>query len=187
MIKQRIIAILGLPGSGKTEVVKYLMENYAFPKVYFGDFLFEEMKRRNLEINEKNERFVREDLREKRGALCFAEEVVRKIKNLGEEKIIVVESLYSWEEYLHLKEVFGSQFKTIAVYACPIVRYERLNKRTVRPLSKEEAQSRDYAQIENIHQAGPIAMTDYLVINENTVDELYRKIDEIVGNIKIKK
>ena len=66
------------------------------------------------------------------------------------------------------------------------MRYERLNKRTVRPFSKEEAQSRDYAQIENIHQAGPIAMADHLVINESTVGYLYRQMDEIIGNIKIK-
>ena len=115
MDDQVIIAILGLPGSGKTEAVKYLVEKYALPKVYFGDFLFDEMKRRNLEVNEKNERSVREELREKRGLLCFAEEVVKKIKKLGEEKIIVVESLYSWEEYLYFKKIFADRFETIEV------------------------------------------------------------------------
>ncbi len=184
MDNQKIIAVLGLPGSGKTETVKYLVENYTLKKVYFGDVVFDEMKRRGLEVTEKNERLAREDLREKRGLLCLAEEVVKKIKSLKEEKIILVESLYSWEEYLYFKKFFGSQFETIAVHACPKVRYGRLSQRPVRPLSPEESESRDYAQIENLHQAGPIAMADYVVINEKTVDELCRQADSIIKRIK---
>lgn len=183
MSNQKIITVLGLPGSGKTEAVKYLVEKYALPKVYFGDVLFDELKRRNLEVNEKNERFVREDLRKTRGLLCFAEEVVKNIQKMEEEKIIVAESLYSWEEYLYFKKVFADRFETIAVHASPKVRYERLKKRPARPLSLKEAQSRDYAQIENIHQAGPIAIADYMIINENAVEQLHNQIDNVIKSI----
>lgn len=181
MEKRKIIAILGLPGSGKSEAIEYLIKKYSWPKVYFGVVTFDEMKKRELEINEKNEREVRESLRAQFGQLIYAHRVIEKIENLGGDNNILVESLYSWPEYLEFKKKFNDDFITIAVYASPKIRYERLNKRPVRPLTPEECQSRDYAQIENLTQAGPIAMADYTVINETTMEYLYAQIDKIIN------
>lgn len=180
----KIIAILGLPGAGKTEVIDYLMKKYSWKKVYFGDVTFDEMKKRGMEVNEKNERIVREDLRAKHGLLHYASQVVKKIEAMKNEEAILVESLYSWQEYLLFKEKFGDDFTAIAIYASPCVRYERLGKRLVRPLSLKEAQSRDYSQIENISQAGPIAMANFTVDNNQTLKELYSQTDKIIKNIK---
>jgi dephospho-CoA kinase len=183
-MQRRIIAIQGLPGAGKTEVINYLMKKFNWPKVYFGEVTFDEMKRRNLEINEKNERMVREDLRSKFGRLHYAGQVVKKIEHINNAENILVESLYDWQEYLFFKEKFGEDFITIAIYASPKTRYERLGKRQIRPLTPEEAKSRDYAQIENIFQAGPIAMANYTVNNEGTLEKLYKQIDESIEKIK---
>ena len=46
----------------------------------------------------------------------------------------------------------------------------------MRPLSKEQAKARDYAEIENIEKGGPIAMADIMIINESTQDELTERI-----------
>lgn len=180
---RKIIGIQGLPGAGKTEVINYLMEKHNWPKVYFGDVTFDEMKERNLEINEKNERFVREDLRSKFGRLHYANKVVEKIKKLDKNTNVLVESLYDWSEYLLFKKKFGDDFIMIAVYASPKTRYSRLAERKVRPLTPAEAESRDHAQIENIFQAGPIAMANYTVNNEETFDQLYFQIDKIIDQI----
>ncbi|MCX6765543.1 MAG: AAA family ATPase [Candidatus Moranbacteria bacterium] len=180
---RKIIAILGLPGAGKTEVINYLIKKYNWPKVYFGDVTFDEVKRRGLEINEKNERTVREDLRAKYGRLHYASQVIKKIEALPSDTNVLVESLYDWREYLFFKEKFGKEFMTIATYASPETRYERLSKRPERPLTPEVAQSRDYAQIENLFQAGPIAMANYTINNEGTFEELYSQVDEIIENI----
>lgn len=177
---RKIIAILGLPGSGKTEAVNYLIKKYSWPKVYFGEVTFDEMKRRGLEINEKNERLTREDLRAQFGQLIYAQRVIEKIKSLPNNKNVLVESLYSWPEYLEFKKEFAEDFITVALYASSKVRYARLGNRPTRPLSPQECQSRDYAQIENLSQAGPIAMADYTVGNNGTMDELWLQIDEII-------
>ncbi len=183
MNKRKIIAILGLPGAGKTVVIDYLMKKFNWPKVYFGEVTFDEMKLRELEVNEKNERMVREDLRAKYGRLHYASQVIKKIKALPPDTNVLVESLYDWREYLFFKEKFGNDFMTIAVFASPETRYERIAKRPVRPLNSEEAQSRDYAQIENLFQAGPIAMANYTVDNNGTIEDLYKQIDSIIGKL----
>lgn len=182
-MSRNILAVVGLPGSGKTEVINYLMGKYKWPKVYFGDVTFDEMKVRNLDINEKNERFVREDLRKQYGQLHYAKKVIEKIKELTDKQNVLVESLYSWEEYLEFKKEFGDDFRVIAVYSSPDTRIKRLGNRSKRPLTKEEVVSRDYAQIENLHQGGPIARADFTVINEGEMDDLYKQVDRIVPEI----
>ncbi|MFH1822186.1 MAG: AAA family ATPase [Patescibacteria group bacterium] len=182
MKNKKIIAVLGLPGSGKSEVINYLIKKLNCLKVYFGDVTFDEMKIRGLKINEKNEKITREGLRKKFGQNYYAEQMIKKINNIN-EPVILVESLYSWNEYLLFKETYQGNFSTIAVYSSPKTRYSRLSKRKVRPLTPEEAQGRDYAQIINLTQANPIAMANYTVINEDTLETLYKQVDDLVDKI----
>ena len=57
---RHIVAILGMPGSGKTEAIEYLEAKYHFPKVYFGQITIAEVEKRGLAVNPINERNVRE-------------------------------------------------------------------------------------------------------------------------------
>lgn len=184
MPERKIIAILGLPGSGKTEAINYLKDKYKWPKVYFGEVTFDELKKRGLEINEKNEKFVREDLRVKFGKLHYAEKIIEKIEKMDSAEFLLVESLYMWDEYLKFREKFSNDFITISVYASPRIRHRRLLNRPERPLSEEDAWSRDKAQIEFHNQGGPIAMADYMIINEGTKKELKNNIKKIINKLK---
>jgi dephospho-CoA kinase len=178
--KKIIVAVVGLPGAGKTEVTKFFVEK-GFKKIYFGDVTFEELKRRKLEINETNERLVREELRKKYGMAAYAILNLPKIKKNFKEGNVVLESLYSWDEYKVIKKEFGNSFYTIAVYAPPEVRYTRLAQRKERPLTLDEAKSRDYAQIENLAIAGPIAIADFTIVNTGTLEELFAETEKVFG------
>lgn len=158
------------------------MEKLNCPKVYFGEVTFDEMKVRGLEVNEKNERTVREELRKNFGLDYYAKKVIEKIGQIN-APLILVESLYSWTEYLKFKEKYKENFFALAVYASPAIRYARLKNRPERPLTEEETRSRDHAQIENLEQAGPIAMANYTVSNNNGLEELYGQIDKVVLEI----
>jgi dephospho-CoA kinase len=184
MKSRKIIAILGLPGSGKSEVINYLIEKYGWPKVYFGDVTFDGLKKRKLEVNEKNERIVREDIRKKFGFSYYPKQVIKKIAEIKNAEVVLVESLYAWQEFLILKNKFKDNLATIAICAGPEIRYKRLGKRKKRPLSRKEAQSRDYAQIENLFQGGPIAMADYVIVNEGTKQKLKKETDKIINKLK---
>lgn len=186
MAKQIIIAVVGLIGSGKTEAVARFTER-DFRRVGFNDVVLkDEMPRRRLELNEKNERMVREELRAQEGMGVMAQRSLPKVESaLSEGKNVVVESLYSWDEYKIMKERFGEQFRVLAIYAPPDIRYQRLSGRPIRPLSLANAISRDYAQIENLDQAGPIVMADWTIENIGTRDELSAEVDKIINGLQI--
>jgi dephospho-CoA kinase len=187
MKQRKIIAIVGLPGSGKTEAINYLIKKLAWPKVYFGDATFEEMANRGLSINEKNERMIREELRVKHGVICYALWAIKKIKKLEKSAGILVESLYSLEEYLEFKKAFGDNFLVLAIYSPPRTRYARLAKRKVRPLTLKECQSRELAQIVKLKQSGPITLADWTVLNITSRQDLFGQLDKIINEITDKK
>ncbi len=166
----RLIAVVGLPGSGKSEVVAEFVAS-GFVKIYFGGLTLEKLNEAKLEVNEGNERMIREKLRADHGMAVFAKLNIPKIKSSLSSNNIVIDGLYSWEEYLVLREKFPN-LEVVAVYAPPQMRYARLAARPIRPLSEEECRSRDHTQIENLHQAGPIAIAQHTIVNTGDISIL---------------
>jgi dephospho-CoA kinase len=175
----KVVAVIGMCGSGKSEAVKYFESN-GYNKVYFGEVVIEEVKARGLEINEKNERFVREDLRKSYGMGVAAIKSIDKIKNHLLTSNVVVESLYSWEEFKILNKEFGDSFKLLNIFTTKSIRYARLKERPFRPLTNEEATSRDYSEIEKLDKGGPIAFADFTVFNDSTLDDLNLNLEKFL-------
>jgi dephospho-CoA kinase len=168
----KIFAVIGMCGSGKSEAVKYFVQN-GYSRVYFGEVVIDEVKNRGLEVNEANERKVREDLRKEFGMGAMAVKSLPKIEKFYAEGNVVIESLYSWQEFKIIKDKFGDAFKLLTIYTTKELRYERLVNRAIRPLTRVECRSRDISEIENLDKGGPIAYSDYLVMNDGTLDEMY--------------
>jgi len=180
---KRIVAIVGMAGSGKSELTKlFVANNYA--KIRFGDLTEDELKKRGLPQNPKTEEFVREDIRKKYGMAAYALLNIPKINEKIKSRNIVIDGLYSWEELKVLRNSYKEKFFVVALFASPKVRYDRLEKRDVRPLSKSESMERDYAEIENINKGGPIAMADYTIINEGNLMDLRSEFNKLLAKIK---
>lgn len=179
-----VLAVGGLPGAGKNEVVDYIMTKPNWSKVYLGEVTFDILRERGLPFTQENERPVREEVRKKHGMAAYAILSLDKIKKQHEVSNVVLESMYSWEEYLFFREQFGDNFKMLAVYASPKTRIARLANRPERPLTAKETEERDFSQIENLHQAGPIARADFTVMNESTIEDLHKLIDEVLDQLK---
>lgn len=175
----RIFALVGMCGSGKSVICDYFKEQgYEF--VYFGGVTMDELARRGWEKNEQNERTVREELRAQHGPAAFAKLLLPKIEEKLQSSSVALDGLYSWSEYKVLKEAFGSRMEVIAVIADRAVRYSRLTKREIRPLTPEQAESRDVAEIEKLEKGGPIAMADYFVFNNGDIKETLMQVERIV-------
>lgn len=179
----KVVAILGMPGSGKTEAIHYLQEKYTWPKVYFGGVTLAEMERRGLERTQANERLVREDLRNLHGEDYYAKEVIKMIELLGAVPIVLADGLYSADEYRVFKERFGDDLLAIAIHAKPSLRHQRLSERPERPLTRGEAVERDWAQLNRLNQGTSIALADYMIVNEGSREALQTQLDEAVEHI----
>ena len=179
----KVVAIVGMAGSGKSEVSRVFEDN-GFTRIRFGDITDEEIRKRGLELNEESERYVREFLRRKYGMAVYAQLNLPRIDEASKYSDVVVDGLYSWEEYIFLKTHYDENFITIAVWASPETRYARLRNRKVRPLTYQDALSRDYAEIENLDKGGPIAMADYTVINGSSLSDMQQQVERIISRLK---
>jgi dephospho-CoA kinase len=182
MSHMKVVAVVGMTGSGKSEVARFFQEN-GFTVVRFGEVTDIELKKQGLPLTEENERPVREAFRKEHGMAAYAILNLSRIDEALKDSSVVVDGLYSWEEYLHLKEYYGDNLVVVAVYASPGIRYTRLAGREIRPLTAEEAESRDRAEIENMNKAGPIAMADFTLINETSFEELKAETEGIISRL----
>jgi len=179
----KVVAIVGMAGAGKSEVAR-VFEEHGFKKVRFGDITDEELKNKGLEPNEENERYIRQQLRKEHGMAAYAKLNLPRIDSSLKSSNVVVDGLYSWEEYILLKEYYGGQFSTVAVWASPATRHGRLTNRKERPLTVEKAANRDKSEIENINKGGPIAMADFTIANEASLEELEKETERVLSVLK---
>lgn len=179
----KVVAIVGMAGSGKSEVARLFVEN-GFSRIRFGDITDIEVRRRGLELNEENERTVRELLRREQGMAVYAKLNLPAIDAACKSSDVVIDGLYSWEEYTFLKTHYREDFYLVAVWASPATRYARLTGRLVRGLTREEAASRDKSEIEKVNKGGPIAMADFTILNEASLVDLKKVVKTIMDKLK---
>ena len=182
--KLKLVAYVGLAGSGKSSAVEYLTKK-GFPKVYFGGVVLNSMKAHGIEQTPENEEKYREDFRLQNGPDFVAHEIIKEIDNLYKagQHHIVADGLYTWSEYKLLKETFHQHLTVIALFCPRHTRHHRLANRKERPFSETEANKRDYSEIEHLEKGGPIAIADYVVINDKDYEDFYAQLDKILMNI----
>lgn len=178
----KIVAIVGMCGSGKS-VASEILESMGYKKVYFGGVTMEKLKESGLEVNPENEKMMREKLRRELGMGAYAKILLPRIKEYSKESNTVLDGLYSWDELKILKDELKDKLTVIAIIADKNIRYSRLNSRSIRPLTDEEAQNRDISEIENIAKAGPIAYADYYIDNNGSLDDYKKRLEEILNTI----
>ena len=170
----KVIAIVGMCGSGKSIATDILENEFNYKKVYFGGVTMEKLKEANLEVTPDNEKMIREGLRKELGMGAFAKILLPRIKEYSKECDVVLDGLYSWDEYKILNEELDN-LTMIAIVADKDIRYQRLLDREVRGLNNEQAIKRDISEIENSAKGGPIAYANYYVLNNGTMDEYKNK------------
>ena len=178
-----VVAIVGMTGCGKSVAAGYF-EDSGYKKIRFGDITDKEIKERGLELTEANERSVREQLRKDYGMEAYAVLNLFCIDLALKQAPVVIDGLYSWQEYTFLKQYYSQRFCVVAIWASPQTRYTRLAKRNMRPLTAEEAAGRDEAEVLNISKSGPIAMADYTVCNESSLEDLKKEVKKTIKAIR---
>ena len=174
----KILALVGLAGSGKSTVVDYLTEK-GYPKVYFGGIIYDAMREAGIDITPESQTKFREEIREKEGKDFVVRRIIKQIHDLvdaGQHRIIA-DGLYTWSEYKIMKHEFPGEMSLIAVVAPRKLRHQRLANRPERPFTATEADQRDWTEIENLEKGGPIAIADHFVINDSDLESLHKQVD----------
>ncbi len=187
----KIVCVTGMPGSGKSILSDYFVgKGYQF--VRFGQITLDEVKRRKLKPNEKNESKIREAVRKKHGMAAYAILNYPRFRKLLKKSHVIADGLYSWAEYKYLKKKFREQMLVVAVYAPPKLRHTRISSRIMhkddtdlrnRSFTVKEAEQRDYAEIEKLDKGGSIAMADYTLVNTKSIDNFLKQVAGLYKDI----
>lgn len=190
-IVNRIICVTGMPGSGKSVFSDYFAKKgYQF--VRFGQITLDEVKKKGLKPNEKNERKIREEIRKKYGMAAFTILNYPKFLKLLKKGGVIADGLYSWAEYKYLKTKFKEKMLVTAIFAPPKLRHMRISTRKMgkndidlrnRPFTIQDARKRDYAEIEKLDIGGTIAMADYTLLNTKSKSYFLKQISKLYKEI----
>jgi len=181
----KIIAIVGLTGSGKSTAIEHFTK-LGIPKVYFGGVIYEAMAEAGIEKGEENEKVFRLNIREKEGNDFVVKRIIDQIHHLvdaGQHRIIA-DGIYTWDEYKAFKHAFPGDVTVIAVTAPKHLRYRWLEIRKDRPQSPATSEERDNNEIETMQKGGPIAAADFFVTNDGSLEEFHKQLDAIAQQIE---
>jgi len=177
------LAVVGMSGAGKSAISEYLRSK-GWEYVRFGQVTIDEVERQGMPVNEKSERKIREELRERGGMAIYAKHLWPRIQAALRGGPVVIDGLYSWSEYLFLKKRLKTKLIVVAVVTARGTRYKRLATRSIRPLSQKEAERRDIGEIEKLEKAGPIAMADFTIVNEGSRKQLKAKLESLLNLVQ---
>lgn len=181
--RPRTLALVGMPGAGKTICAEHLAER-EYWTLRFGALVVDEVRRRGWPVNAENERLVREEMRDRHGMAAMATLSLPRLQAaLAEGRNIVIDGLYSFSEYQLLRAKLGAPLLLLAIVAPRRLRYQRLASRPIRPLSGEQALQRDIREIERLEKGGPIAMADYTLLNAGTTAQLLAQLDDLLRRL----
>jgi adenylate kinase len=175
--QKTIIAIVGLPGSGKTDAANYLNTNKGLPVISFGKTVIDKVNQKKLPHSEKIHKEVREELREEYGKEAMAVLNIDKIKKALEKNlIIVVEGMRSWEEYIYLKKILPKvKIVIVSIYSEKPLRYKRISKSN--NVSEHYGEERDIDEIVGINAGPTIAYADHIIKNNYSKEEFNDKLE----------
>ena len=178
---KKIIGVAGMPGAGKSLVVKAAYE-LGFKVVVMGDEVREEAKRRGIEATPENLGRLMLELREMEGPASIAKRCLEKIQKAKEDFVLVdgVRSMYEVEEF---KKHFPN-FILLAVHASPETRFRRLfkRKRSDDPVKWKNFVERDNRELK-VGLGNVIALADYILVNEGGIEEFVEMTKQFLGNV----
>lgn len=144
-----------------------------------GVFTEKILRGKGLPVNEKGEGQVRQEVRQTYGNDIYARAALPVVqRECRENAVVILEGVKSEEEKEYIKKYIPS-VKLLSLDTQKTIRYRRLLKRRVRPLTQEEAQKRDTYELESLKFENLKKQADFLVKNEGTKKELYGALRRI--------
>jgi len=181
MTHKLVLGLAGMPGAGKSVVVK-VAKGSGYSVVVMGDVVREEALKRHLEPTRENLGKIMIELRQNEGNSVIAKRCIPKIEKAKEDKVIV-DGIRSPSEVEEFKRHFP-KFTVIAIQSSPETRFKRLfhRKRSDDPKNWQIFNERDNREL-SVGLDKAIAMAEYSILNEEKLEMVKQKIREALGKI----
>ena len=180
----QVIGIVGLPGSGKTEITKALTK-FDVPSIRMGDVIWGELKRRGQSITETNVGNLSNEFRKNEGMGTIAKRCVPLIESCGKGKrAVVVDGIRGIAEVDEFRKAFGKKFNLIGAWASQSTRYQRIatRKRADDTITRESFKEKDLREL-GWGLGDAIALSDFMILNEGDIQNLRKRSEEIFKKI----
>ena len=180
-----IIGLTGTMASGKGEVAKYLISK-GFEHLMYSDILKELARSRGIELSRKNLQKLGNDIKQEEKNLGI---LSKKIVERAETGKVVADGVRNPDEIRELKK--SKDAYVIAVIASQRVRFKRMRGRG---RVGDPIGFREFKRLDNIENRGVtkgqeindcIKIADYVIDNSGTLDELMKKVDEILEKVNV--
>ena len=179
-----VLALTGMPGSGKSLVVNIAREK-GYEIIIMGDIIREETRKRGLTLTPENTGQVMLELRQKEGPATIAKRCLPTIAATANLKIFI-DGIRSLDEVAEFQNHFP-KFTLIALHASPKTRFSRLLKRA-RPDDPKNWQAfheRDIREL-TVGLGNAIAMAENMIINEGTPETTKQKVRQTLEKVEQK-
>jgi dephospho-CoA kinase len=174
----KIYGVTGMPLSGKTMAAE-ILEDEGFAVLDMGEVVRIEMEKRGIATEDTGD-WVNE-MRSEHGMDAIARLSIPYLNEMIDEREkIVITGMRSWEEKKTFEDTIDEEIEVAAIWASRSTRRERREERQREEDVKGDGfQERDEREIEN--GVGKLmALSDHLIKNEATVEELEEEVKEIV-------
>jgi dephospho-CoA kinase len=168
-----------MPGAGKSTVAAFLKEK-GFFVITMGDVIREKAKEKNLLLDDKSLGELMKDFRRTHGNDIIANLTVKRIKELKDKCLVVVDGVRSYDEFKVLKSI--GFVKLLAIHASSDIRYEHIinRERSDTPANHESFLQRDEREM-NVGISKAIALADESISNNNlTLNDLKLQVENII-------
>ena len=177
-VRLEIIAIAGMPASGKGEAMDFFVRK-GFHCFSLGDAVREEAERSGTEPTAGNLAHIASSTRAELGDDIWAKRTADIIKRHEYDRIII-DGARSMSELEAIEKEFSVGIRVIAIHASPEIRFKRVISRARSDDSADRAvfTARDEREL-GYGLGEVIALSDFMVINGSSLESLKSRLEAV--------
>ena len=179
----KVIGVIGMNGSGKDEVLKYLKEKHGVPFLSTGDMVREIAARGGRPSDRTTLQKISDSYFREYGQGCFVKMVAEKVRENG-WPVAGISGVRSPHDVQLLKEILGRSFVLIEVFVTdPRVRFERMRRRGAErdTDSYERFLELDRGEEQVFHVGEAARLANYSLSNDGRLEDLHRAIEGLIA------
>lgn len=179
----RVVGIVGLPGSGKTEAAS-VARDLGVPVVTMGDVIRAACRDRGLAVNEENMGRVATALREEGGDAAIADRSIPLIEAaLDGTDVVLVDGIRGIAEVKSFTETFGDAFTLVSIEVPFEERLDRIRERGRDPTAeaREDLAARDEREL-GYGMGEAMDVADVTIHNTGSVEAFREVVRDVLGD-----